>query len=37
MRHRDHSGAFWNEVSKVLRGYQRRKEWLGFRGFELNL
>ena len=37
LRHRDHSGAFWNEVDKVLPNYRERKEWLRQRGAHLDL
>jgi predicted metal-dependent hydrolase len=37
MRHRDHSAEFWNEVDKVMPGFQERKEWLRRRGAEMNL
>ena len=28
LRHRDHTGAFWNEVDKLLPDYRERKDWL---------
>ena len=37
LRHRDHSGAFWNEVDKVLPDYRERKEWLRQRGAQLDI
>lgn len=37
LHHRDHSAAFWNEVNKVLPGYQEKTEWLRARGAELDL
>ncbi len=37
LRHRDHSGAFWNEVDKVLPTFRQRKEWLREFGAGLDL
>ena len=37
LRHRDHTGAFWNEVDKVLPDYRERKEWLRQRGAQMDL
>lgn len=28
LHHRDHTGAFWNEVDKLMPDYRERKEWL---------
>ena len=33
----DHSGAFWNEVDKVLPDYQERKDWLRNNGAGMDL
>ncbi|MDQ3774275.1 MAG: M48 family metallopeptidase [Pseudomonadota bacterium] len=35
--HLDHSGAFWNEVDKVIPAYQERKEWLRKHGAGFDL
>lgn len=37
LHHRDHFGAFWNEVDKVLPDYREKKEWLKIWGAELAL
>jgi hypothetical protein len=37
LHHRDHGGAFWNEVDKVLPNYLERKEWLRRHGASLDL
>ncbi|WP_247832741.1 M48 family metallopeptidase [Bradyrhizobium sp. 200] len=37
LRHRDHSGAFWNEVDNVLPRYRERKEWLRRNGAALDI
>lgn len=35
--HRDHSGAFWNEVDKVMPRYRERKEWLRANGAAMDI
>jgi predicted metal-dependent hydrolase len=37
LRHRDHTAAFWNEIDKVLPGWQDRRDWLRLRGAGLDL
>lgn len=37
LRFRDHSGAFWNEVDKVLPDYRERKDWLRRHGVKLSI
>lgn len=37
LHHRDHTGAFWNEVDKVLPDYRERKEWLRKNGAGLDV
>ena len=37
LHHRDHTGAFWNEVDKVLPDFRERKEWLRKNGAGLDV
>ncbi len=37
VHYRDHTGAFWNEVDKVMAGYGERKEWLRKNGAGLDV
>jgi len=37
LRHRDHTGAFWNEVDKLLPDYRERKDWLRKNGTGLDV
>lgn len=37
LHHRDHTGAFWNEVDKVLPDWRERKEWLRKHGAGLDI
>jgi len=37
LRHRDHTGAFWNEVDKLLPDYRERKDWLRKNGAGLDV
>jgi len=37
MHHLDHTGAFWNEVDKVLPSWHERKAWLKMNGASLDL
>jgi len=35
--HLDHTGAFWNEVDKVMPNYLERKEWLRMNGAAMDV
>lgn len=37
IHYRDHTGAFWNEVDKVMPDFRERKEWLRNNGAELDV
>ncbi len=37
LHHRDHTGAFWNEVDKVMPDFRERKNWLRVNGAGLAL
>jgi predicted metal-dependent hydrolase len=35
--HLDHTGAFWNEVDKIIPNYAERKEWLRKNGASMDI